>query len=123
VTSQRRLYLAVAVALTAVVLLGVPTQILAQKGNETGLPLYPNSNTGRQYPPNPEGYAIYTAQSSDTLTAVEQWYRHELPKAKEAQDDNKMTHGIVLTNGKDKVLVYRLFNSPGAVIELQKYVR
>jgi hypothetical protein len=123
VTSQLRPYLAVAVAVAAVVLLGAPTPIFAQKGNETGLPLYPNTNTGTQYPPNPAGYAIYTCQSPDTLVAVEEWYRHALPKAKETQDNNQLTHGIVLTNGKDKVLVYQLGKSPKAVIELQKYVR
>jgi hypothetical protein len=97
--------------------------MFAQKGNETGLPLYPNTNTGTQYPPSPAGYAIYTCQSPDTLAAVEEWYRHALPKAKETQDNNQLTHGIVLTNGKDKVLVYQLGKSPKAVIELQKYVR
>jgi hypothetical protein len=122
VTFQRRTYLAVAVSLAAILLLGAPPPILAQKGNETGLPLYPNT-TGTQYPPNPEGYAIYTAQSRDALGAVEEWYRHALPKAKETQDNNQLTHGIVLTNGKDKVLVYQLGKSPKAVIELQKYVR
>jgi hypothetical protein len=123
VTSQLRPYLAVAVAIAAAVLLGAPTPVLAQKGNETGLPLYPNTNTGTQYPPSPAGYAIYTCQSPDTLAAVEEWYRHALPKAKETQDNNQLTHGIVLTNGKDKVLVYQLGKSPKAVIELQKYVR
>ena len=118
-TSQRPIYLAV-VTLIAI-LLGLPTLILAQKGNETGMPLYPNTTTGTQYPPNPEGYAIYTCQSRDTLAAVEEWYRHALPKAKETQDNNQLTHGIVLTNGKDKVLVYQLGTRPGAVIELHKY--
>ena len=121
--SQRGLYLALAVSLAVTVLLGAPSKILAQNDNETGLPLYPNTTTGRQYPTNPEGYSIYTAQSHDTLAAVEDWYRHALPKAKETQDNNQLTHGIVLTNGKDKVLVYRLGNSSGAVIELQKYMR
>ncbi|HSS97617.1 MAG TPA: hypothetical protein VLK33_11330 [Terriglobales bacterium] len=122
-TSQLRPYLVVAVAIAAVVLLGTPTSIFAQKGNETGLPLYPNPNTGTQYTANPEGYAIYTCQSPDTLATVEEWYRHALPKAKETQENNQLTHGIVLTNGKDKVLVYQLGKSPKAVIELQKYVR
>jgi hypothetical protein len=123
VTSQHRLYLAVAAAIAAVALLGAPTPILAQKGNETGLPLYPSTNTGKQYPSSPEGYAIYTCQSPDTLAAVEEWYRHALPKARETPDNNQLTHGIVLTNGKDKVLVYQLGKSPGAVIELQKFLR
>ena len=121
--SQRSVYLALAVIFAVVVLVGAPSKILAQNDNQTGLPLYPNSTTGRQYPTNPDGYSIYTAQSHDTLTAVEDWYRHALPKAKETQDNNQLTHGIVLTNGKDKVLVYRLGNSSGAVIELQKYMR
>ena len=121
--SLLRPFLALAVAIAAVMLLCAPTPIFAQKGNETGLPLYPNTNTGKQYPPNPEGYAIYTCQSPDSLAAVEGWYRHALPKAKETQDNNQLTHGIVLTNGKDKVLVYQLGKSPKAVIELQKYVR
>jgi hypothetical protein len=122
-TPQPRAYLVVASLLAAVVLLGAPTPTLAQNGNETGLPLYPKTTTGKQYPPNPEGYSIYTAQSSDTLAAVEEWYRHALPKAKETEDNNQLTHGIVLTNGKDKVLVYQLGKISGAVIELQKYVR
>ena len=121
-TSQRRTYLAVAVSFAAVLLVAA-TPLLAQKGNETGLPLYPNTNTGKQYPASPEGYAIYTCQSPDTLAAVEEWYRHALPKAKETQDNNQLTHGIVLTNGKDKVLVYQLGSSRGTVIELQKNVR
>ena len=122
--SQLRPYLTAVVAIAAVVvLLGAPAPIFAQKGNETGLPLYPNTNTGTQYPPSPDGYAIYTCQSPDTLAAVEEWYRHALPKAKETQDNNQLTHGIVLTNGKDKVLVYQLGKSPGAVIELQKFSR
>jgi hypothetical protein len=121
VTSQRLIYLTV-VALIAIPLV-LPTLILAQKkGNETGLPLYPNTNTGTQYPPSPAGYSIYTCQSPDTLAVVEEWYRHALPKANETQDNNQLTHGIVLTNGKDKVLVYQLGKSPKAVIELQKYV-
>jgi hypothetical protein len=123
VTSPLRPDLVIAAAIAAVLLLVAPIPLLAQKGNETGLPLYPNTNTGTQYPPSPAGYAIYTCQSPDTLTAVEEWYRHALPKAKETEDNNQLTHGIVLTNGKDKVLVYQLGKNPKAVIELQKYVR
>ena len=83
-TSQRRPYLAVAVAIAVLVLLGADP-IFAQKGNETGLPLYPNTNTGKQYPPSPEGYAIYTCQSPDTLAAVEEWYRHALNQRQAAR--------------------------------------
>ena len=82
-TSPRGLYPALVIALAAVLLLGAPTSILAQNGNETGLPLYPNATTGKQYPTNSEGYAIYTAESHDTLDTVEDWYRHALPEGKE----------------------------------------
>lgn len=92
--------------------------------NQTGLPLYPKANTVTQYPASPDAhpaYLIYTAQSSDSLEVVEDWYRHALPQAKETKDDNQPTHGIVLTKGKDKVLVYQLGKSKGSVIELQKF--
>ena len=41
VKSLLRPFLALAVAIAAVMLLGAPTPIFAQQGNETGLPLYP----------------------------------------------------------------------------------
>lgn len=96
----------------------------ANQKNLTGLPMYPKLFTGTQYPAsqtNEGKYLIYTAQSPDALETVEAWYRHALPKAVETKDDNNLTHGIVLRNGKDKVLVYRLGNSKSAVVELQKY--
>jgi hypothetical protein len=123
VKSRRHASPSVALLLAALVVLVATIPLLAQNGNQTGLPLYPKNDTGTQYPPNPEGYSIYTAHSSDSLATVEDWYRHALPKAKETHDDNQLTHGIVLESGKDKVLVYQLGKSQGAVIELQKYVR
>jgi hypothetical protein len=124
VTFRRQTYLTVTTMLMIAGLLG-PVRILAGNNhNETGLPLYPKANTGTQYPPSNEhpAYLIYTAQSGDSLEVVEDWYRQALPQAKETKDDNQLTHGIVLTNGKDKVLVYQLGKSKGAVIELQKFV-
>lgn len=97
----------------------------ANNKNQTGLPMYPALLNGTQYPASQtkEGkFLIYTAQSKDPLETVEAWYRHALPKATETRDDNRLTHGIVLHNGRDKVLVYRLGNSKGAVVELQKFV-
>jgi hypothetical protein len=124
---QRQTYLAVTAMLVIAGLLWRPVQILAQgnKPNETGLPLYPKATTGTQYQAPPDAhpaYLIYTAQSSDLLEVVEDWYRQALPQAKETKDDNPLTHGIVLTKGEDKVLVYQLCKSKGAVIELQKFV-
>lgn len=127
---QRRTCLAVAATLAIaglVGLVGLPTQVLALPNrNETGLPLYPGATTGSQYPPmqiKGRWYAIYTAQSRDSLAVVEAWYRHALPQAKETKDEDQLTHGIVLTNGNDKVLVYQLGKLAATVIELQKYVR
>lgn len=107
-------------------LMAAPRAASAQSNqeNKTGLPMYPTLFNGTQYPVSQtkEGrFLIYTAQTRDPLDAVEAWYRHALPKATESKDDNNLTHGIVLRSGKDKVLVYRLGNSKGAVVELQKF--
>lgn len=116
------------VALVATGAVALPAAALAQQNgkNETGLPLYPHASTGTQYPAakDPDGrwYAIYTAESRDSLTVVEGWYRHALPKAQETTSHDALTHGVVLTNGTDKVLIYQLGKRPGAVIELHKYV-
>lgn len=114
-------------ALTALAGLMASSSAAAAQANQknlTGLPAYPQLFNGTQYPASQTSkgrYLIYTAQSTDALETVEAWYRHALPKATEAKDDNNLTHGIVLTNGKDKVLVYRLGNSKSAVVELQKF--
>ncbi len=129
--AQRRTYLAIVTTLAAAALVALPTGSHAQQinHNETGLPLYPHVINGKQYPaaqdPTTNGrwYAIYTAESPDSLAVVEAWYRRALPKAKETTDDNSLTHGIVLTIKNDQVLVYRLGSRPGAVIELHKFVR
>jgi len=127
-TTRRRTFFATAAKLAIAGLVGLPARILAQQNNrnETGLPLFPGVTTGTQYPPSEtkgRWYAIYTAESRDPLAVVEAWYRHALPHANETKDENQLTHGIVLTNGKDKVLVYQLGKRAGTVIELQKYVR
>lgn len=107
-------------------LVALPSLVAQQnQPNGTGLPLYPGVTTGTQYPPTQvkDGrYAIYTAHSRDSKEVVEAWYRRTLPQAKETKDENQLTHGIVLKNGNDKVLVYQLLQSPGTVIELQKHV-
>ncbi len=109
-------YVAIAATLAIAGLLALPTSLVAQQNqpNATGLPLYPGVTTGTQYPPTQaeDGrYAIYTAHSRDSKEAVEGWYRRALPQAKETKDENQLTHGIVLRNGNDKVLVYQLLQS------------
>jgi hypothetical protein len=111
--------------LAAILAIAIPLVAQQNQPNETGLPLYPGVTTGTQYPASQTKtgrYAIYTAHSRDSRDVVEAWYRRALPQAKETKDDNQLTHGFVLTNGKDRVLVYQLLQSAGAVIELQKYV-
>ncbi|MEO6209345.1 MAG: hypothetical protein ABIQ10_04375 [Gemmatimonadaceae bacterium] len=103
----------------------VPSALLAQNTPNTfGLPMYPHLTTGSEYPSvktKAGNYKIYTAQSSDAIAVVAAWYCHALPKAGETRDDNALTHGIVLTMGKDKVLVYTLGkNGRAAIVELQK---
>lgn len=93
--------------------------------NTTGLPMYPKLTTGSEYPSvktKTGHFRIYTAQSADPVAVVEAWYRKSLPHAVETKDDNSLTHGIILTVGKDKVLVYSLGNLKTAVVELQKYM-
>lgn len=124
--SPHRLALVVTVIATLTGLAGTPGVLTAQGNNKnlTGLPMYPTLTNGTQYPASrtKEGnFLIYTAESRDALETVEAWYRRALPKAKETRDDNSLTHGIVLTNGRDKVLVYQLGKSKGSVVELQKY--
>ena len=120
----RRLIAAVA---SVAALAAAPAALAAQHNNPntTGLPLYPKVTTGSEYPSVKEDagqYKVYTAQSSDAIATVEDWYRKALPKAVETKDDNSLTHGIVLTLGKDKVLVYTLGGGKTAIIELQKYL-
>ena len=117
----------IAATLAIAGLMALPTALVAQRNqpNETGLPLYPGVTTGTQYPPTQtkDGrYAIYTAHSRDSKEVVQAWYRRALPQAKETKDENQLTHGIVLKNGNDKVLVYQLLQSAGTVIELQKHL-
>jgi hypothetical protein len=130
-TSQRplRRVLALATISTAMVaaLAMLPSALAAQhnKPNTTGLPMYPNLTTGSEYASlkTKEGtFRIYTAQSSDAVSVVEDWYRHALKNPVETKDDDSLTHGIILTVGKDRVLVYQLGKTKGAVVELQKYL-
>lgn len=125
--SPRQIRRLIAVAASIVALAMLPSSLAAQHNNPntTGLPMYPHLNTGSEYPSvktKAGNYKIYTAQSSDAIATVEAWYRHALPKSVETRDDNALTHGIVLTMGKDKVLVYTLGkNGKAAVVELHKY--
>ncbi|MBA2684825.1 MAG: hypothetical protein H0U66_10065 [Gemmatimonadaceae bacterium] len=120
----RRLFVATAVIAAFAI---SPTSLAAQQNapNTTGLPMYPKLNTGSEYPSvktKTGRYKTYTAQSPDAVAVVEAWYRKALPHAVETRDDNSFTHGIILTVGKDKVLVYSIGKSTFGLVELQKYL-
>lgn len=120
----RHLFAATAV-LAAFALSSSPLAAQENAPNTTGLPMYPKLTTGSEYPSvktKTGHFRIYTAQSADLVAVVEAWYRKALPHAVETNDDNSLTHGIILTVGKDKVLVYSLGNFKTAVVELQKYM-
>jgi hypothetical protein len=124
---RRIIALATVATATIFALAMLPSTLAAQHNNPntTGLPMYPKLTTGSEYPSlkTDEGtFRIYTAQSVDELSVVEDWYRHTLKSPVEAKDDSKVTHGIKLTVGKDRVLVYQLGKSKGSVVELQKYL-
>ncbi len=118
---------------SAVSFAGMASSALAAQANnepnKTGLPLYAHTIMGTQYdafrdPTDTHWYTSYTAVvSSDSLEAVEAWYRHALPKATETQYVDGGRHGIQLNNGKDRVRIYKMGKNPGAVIEMYKYVR
>lgn len=124
----RMVVVAATLSMVGAVVTALPAQARNQP-NKTGLPLYAHSIMGTQYdafqdPSDGHWYTSYTAVvSSDSLEAVEAWYRHALPKATETPYLVGGKHGIVLNNGKDRVRVYQMGRNPGAVIELYQYVR
>lgn len=106
-----------------------PVSLTAQTSheNKTGLPEYPNLANRTQYeiPQQDSGhsYLMFTAESRDEVPVVEAWYRKALPKATERPKNTNATYGYELTNGGDKVQVYKLGqNGKGAVVELWKLV-
>jgi hypothetical protein len=125
--SKRQTPRLIAAAASIAALAIAPATLAAQQNNPntTGLPLYAKINTGSEYPSVKEAsghYKVYTAQSPDPIATVEAWYRKALPKAVETKDDNQLTKGIVLTVGKDKVLIYNLGGGKASILELQKYI-
>jgi hypothetical protein len=124
---RRVIALATVAAATIVALAMLPSTLAAQHNNPntTGLPMYPHLTTGSEYPSlktNEGTFKIYTAQSVDELSVVEDWYRHALKSPVETKDDSGVTHGIKLRVGKNRVLVYQLGKTKGSVVELQQYL-
>lgn len=116
---------AAAASLAALAILSSPLAAQQNNPNTTGLPMYPKLTTGSEYASmkTKEGtFKIYTAHSSDEISVVQNWYRHALKHPVETKDDDQMTHGIKLTVGKDRVLVYQLGKYKGTVVELQQYL-
>jgi len=120
-----------AVRLAVALLTVAPAAHPAPIVNLTGLPAYPNldraamdtvwrtENLGRWC-------ARFTAETGDSLVAVEDWYRRALARASEtdlARDARFSGYpalsGIKLVLGSDYVELYRLPNRP-TIIELHR---
>jgi hypothetical protein len=99
--------------------------------NLTGLPAYPNLSKASMddvYRTDALGRwcARFTATTTDSLRAVEDWYRKTLVRASEtdlARDEQFKVYpslaGIKLALGIDYVALYRVANQP-TVIELHR---
>jgi hypothetical protein len=126
--TERRLLLAIAIAAA---LCGAAAGAPASIPNLTGLPAYPNLSKAAMddvYRTEALGRwcARFTATTTDSLRAVEDWYRKNLLRASEtdlAQDERFKAYpslsGIKLALGIDYVALYRLANQP-TIIELHR---
>jgi hypothetical protein len=124
----RPLVLGIAIA---VALWGDATGAPASIANLTGLPAYPNLSRAAMdevYWTEALGRrcARFTATTTDSLRAVEDWYRKSLVRASEtdlARDERFSVYpglsGIKLVLGIDYIALYRLANQP-TVIELHR---
>ena len=124
----RLLFLAISIAAAPCgAVSGTPASI----PNLTGLPAYPNLSKASMddvYRTEALGRwcARFTATTSDSLRAVEDWYRKSLVRASEtdlAHDERFKIYsslsGIKLAVGVDYVALYRVANQP-TVIELHR---
>jgi hypothetical protein len=124
----QRLFLGIAIVAA---LCGAAAGAPASIPNLTGLPAYPNLSKAAMddvYRTEALGRwcARFTATTTDSLLAVEDWYRKTLARASEtdlAHDerfkDYPSLSGIKLALGIDYVALYRLANQP-TVIELHR---
>jgi hypothetical protein len=100
--------------------------------NPTGLPLYPNLTTAvldSVYRTDLLGHWCMhlSAQSSDSLEAVEQWYRRAFIRVSEtdlthdsAYVDKANLAGIKLTSDIDSIAIYRMGRSGATFIDLAR---
>ena len=124
----QRLFLGIAIVAA---LCGAAAGAPASIPNLTGLPAYPNLSKAAMddvYRTEALGRwcARFTATTTDSLRAVEDWYRKTLVRASEtdlARDEQFKVYpslaGIKLALGIDYVALYRLANQP-TVIELHR---
>jgi hypothetical protein len=100
--------------------------------NTTGLPTYPHDSGGMmdsvyRSVPNGQHCMHYAGSTPDGLSAVEEWYKKELPKA-HIDDVNKNSlyggyfklDGIKLTIGNDFLTIYRTAKGTETSIEIFK---
>ena len=129
---MRRTKLRCAARLALTALIGAAGNALpANVGNLTGLPTYPHLNSAAMddvLKTEALGHwcARFTGTTSDSLGAVEDWYRKSLAHASETDllhDEQFRIYprlsGIKLAQGLDYVALYRIPNQP-TVIELHR---
>lgn len=121
-------------AVLGVALIGSMATSAAAGGqqNTTGLPTYPRDADGIMDPtfrslPNGQHCISYMSNTSDSLNAVEDWYKKQLPNAK--TDDinhnslygaNFKLNGIKLLSGNDLINIYADTDRNKTTIELYK---
>jgi hypothetical protein len=119
-------------AAMAAACLMAPVASLAADPNTTGLPSYPNEAKGwmddtYRSIPNGQHCTHYSTNTTDSLAAVEAWYRKQLSGAKETDvnkdslyGSNFKLEGIKLIRGNDIVTISKMANDTTTAIELFK---
>jgi hypothetical protein len=121
-------------AVVSVALIGFIASAVAAGGqpNTTGLPNYPHAGDGTMDAtfrslPNGQHCINYMTNSGDSLSAVEDWYKKQLPNAK-VDDINHNSlfgsyfklNGIKLLSGNDIINIYADTDRNKTTIELYK---
>ena len=133
--SRRTSLGSIAILLTFSLLSTAPNAWTREVYNLTGLPVYPylttaDMDTVARTDTLGHWCARFTAQASDPLAVVEEWYRKALVKPSETDLHNDPAYrnyvnlsGIKLAVGIDYVTVFRTGNQPTTSIELFKCSR
>jgi hypothetical protein len=121
-----------AMLIAAQPLVYAPRALSAETSNLTGLPAYPNLTRavmGGTYKTDTLGHWCmrFWADTSDSLTAVETWYRKALIGSSEIDLTHDKTYknysgvvGVKIVLGIDYVVVYKISNQASTSIDLYR---